>query len=574
MSSKSPGKAKVLVLGDDTRSFLTIVRSLARQGLEVHVCPFNFRAPALRSRYISYIHWLPYYLNDGAEWIGTLKTLLARHNFSLIIPCDERALLPLSWHSFEINKFSRVAIPDSNSIKTFFDKNNTRLLANSLGIPVAIGRCILPGDTAEDLVAEAGLPMAIKPTASYTTNRLYSRNKVCIATTKAEVASAISDVDNQPHLFEGFFSGSGVGVSVLVHDGRILQAFEHHRIHELQGASHYRVSATLSPPLLDAVRKLMEAMQYTGVAMTEFRVNADTGAWILLEINARPWGSLPLPVALGVNFPFLWYQLLVEGVEAPWNSYQVGIFGRNFLPDLAFLRTHLRALTNHPLEVCKFLTKAAIEYLRVFVGQEVYDVFVRDDPAPAWHELLSILEDTWTLFPLSAPFGGRHRDLRIARRSLVRGECQIAIVCQGNVCRSPFAAALLIRTLEKMEISKLRVNSYGNIPREGAHSPTTACDAAKSFGVSLLEHRSTYFSRDAAERATIVIVFDETNRRWIQDRYPRLKAPIVMLGSFGSSYHSIADPDGGDLRCFMATYKIIHDSISGLAAEIRRLRND
>jgi len=30
---------KALVLGDDTRSFLTIVRSLGRQGIEVHAAP-------------------------------------------------------------------------------------------------------------------------------------------------------------------------------------------------------------------------------------------------------------------------------------------------------------------------------------------------------------------------------------------------------------------------------------------------------------------------------------------------------------------------------------------------------
>ena len=44
---------KVLVLGDDTRSFLATVRSLGRQGVAVHVAPANFRSPALLSRYIA-----------------------------------------------------------------------------------------------------------------------------------------------------------------------------------------------------------------------------------------------------------------------------------------------------------------------------------------------------------------------------------------------------------------------------------------------------------------------------------------------------------------------------------------
>lgn len=573
MSSKALNRAKVLVLGDDTRSFLTIVRSLARQGLEVHVGPFNFRAPALRSRYISQIHWLPYYLDDGAEWLNTLKALLTRHKFSLVIPCDERTLLPLSWHSMEIHEIARVAIPDSNSIKAFFDKNNTRLLASSLGIPIARGRCILPNDTAASLIAEAGLPIAIKPAASYTTTRLYSRNKVTIATSKAEVTSALDEASGQPHLFEGFFSGYGVGVSVLAHNGRILQAFEHHRVHELQGASHYRVSASLSPSLLDAVRKMMEATQYTGVAMTEFRVSADTGAWILLEINARPWGSLPLPVALGVNFPFLWYQLLVNGYESPAKDYRAGVFGRNFLPDMRFLRTRLRALTSQPIEVAKFLMKVFREYSHFFQGREVYDVFVRDDPAPAWYELSIALEDTWKLSSLSAYINGRGYDRRTVRRALNKNDCEIAIVCQGNICRSPFAAAFLTRLLERKSIGNLRVASYGNIPREGAFCPPTACEAAKAYGIDLFAHRSRHFSREAAERANIIIAFDETNRRWIRERYPTLKAPIIMLGSFGSESRTIADPDGGDIKRLAATYRVIADSVNGLVSEILRLRD-
>ena len=40
-----------------------------------------------------------------------------------------------------------------------------REIAQALAIPVAAGRAILPDDTADMLIAEAGLPLAIKPNA-------------------------------------------------------------------------------------------------------------------------------------------------------------------------------------------------------------------------------------------------------------------------------------------------------------------------------------------------------------------------------------------------------------------------
>ena len=40
-----------------------------------------------------------------------------------------------------------------------------------------------------------------------------------------------------------------------------------------QGAGFYRVSEEFSPPLVDAVNKMIEAIGYSGLAMFEFRVD-------------------------------------------------------------------------------------------------------------------------------------------------------------------------------------------------------------------------------------------------------------------------------------------------------------
>jgi ActR/RegA family two-component response regulator len=66
-------KTKVLVLGDDTRSFLAIVRSLGRRGLVVHAAPANFTSVALRSRYIEKTHDLPALSGSGAAWVSSLE---------------------------------------------------------------------------------------------------------------------------------------------------------------------------------------------------------------------------------------------------------------------------------------------------------------------------------------------------------------------------------------------------------------------------------------------------------------------------------------------------------------------
>ena len=45
----------------------------------------------------------------------------------------------------------------------------------------------------------------------------------------------------------------------------------------------------------------LKELNYSGVAMIEYKLNPETGDWVFIEINARFWGSLPLAVAAGAD---------------------------------------------------------------------------------------------------------------------------------------------------------------------------------------------------------------------------------------------------------------------------------
>src|SRR5207247_10056990 len=77
------------------------------------------------------------------------------------------------------------------------------------------------------------------------------------------------------------FIGVGVGVEVLALHGELLAVFQHLRVHEplTGGGSSYRKSVLPDPDLAAATAKLLGALEYTGVAMLEFKKNLETGAW-------------------------------------------------------------------------------------------------------------------------------------------------------------------------------------------------------------------------------------------------------------------------------------------------------
>src|SRR5204862_1015598 len=191
-----------------------------------------------------------------------------------------------------------------------------------------------------------------------------------------------------------------------------------------------------------ACEAIVAALEYTGIAMFEFKRGA-AGNWILLEVNARPWGSMPLPVALGIDFPYRWYRLLVKGEDTPAVTYRVGVYGRNLIPDLRqTLMEELRPIGTTCLLIGRFA-----ESLRMLIGREVNDVLVRDDPRPGLLEFVglgrAVRRRFQKLWPGERALARKRARAQVQMRHDTRNDLCILFICQGNICRSPFAERLL-----------------------------------------------------------------------------------------------------------------------------------
>ena len=110
--------------------------------------------------------------------------------------------------------------------------------------------------------------------------------------------------------------------------------------------------------------------------MIEFKVDNRTGIPNLLEINGRLWGSLPLAVAAGVDFPWLAWELATTGHTDQVTDYAVGTRCRNLVGDA---RNLLASVRQGPMSA-RFL--AVQEFLRMSEPDLHYDVASREDPLP------------------------------------------------------------------------------------------------------------------------------------------------------------------------------------------------
>lgn len=382
-------QGKVLVLGDDMRAFLAVVRSLGRAGHSVHAVPYKQDAPALASRYIDRVHTLPPHAGEGVVWRRAMRSLIDAHRFDLVIPCCDRGILMFAAHRDHFADVA-IALPSPQAIASLFDKHETRRLAERLGVPVAPGRMVEPGDDAATLVAEYGLPLAIKERRSYRLDDLSRRGEVTIVDDAKQLEATLAGRrPGDEMLVESFFVGTGVGVSVIASDGAVLTAFQHRRLREPVGGggSYLRESEPVRRDMRDAVEAICRDTAFTGVAMFEFRDDTATGAWILLEVNARFWGSLPLPLSLGVDFPRYLYELLVDGREVSQVTYEHRVRGRNLLVNAYDVLLRARSARSNEAEAGGELVRLVSLPWNWLRGRERIDEFVADDLRPALREI-------------------------------------------------------------------------------------------------------------------------------------------------------------------------------------------
>ncbi len=543
-----------------------MIRSLGRAGKEVHVAWCARDSVSKASKYVHRVHTPT--RPPARDWQNEFRELLEREQFDLIIPCNDPSILPLHQQR-EFFAAYRIYLVDAAIFDTVMDKASVNKIAAGAGLK-------LPNEVtiraAEELAQIDALspPYVLKPTQSYVASSLSQKNHVVIESDRDAACRKIEKMlASTPVAVQEFFDGRGVGVEFIAKEGKVLTAFQHARLHEPPrgGGSSYRNSCRLDPELKAATESLVGAMGYTGIGMAEFRYNSKKRDWIFVELNSRFWGSLPLAVNCGADFPAYLFDLYCENRTDFPQDYRVGRACRNWFLDLRWFR---ETLSENRFSVAKHLSLAGqllweLRYPVTF--RETSDTIAWDDPAPGIREI----KEAATAIPRRirrkaarwsskiAPLRNRARQRMLSRLSRAK---HILFVCKGNICRSPFAEQYARSTIGHLET----VSSSGYFPKQDRPSPDNAQVAASEFDVDLSSHRSSMLSPEAVEKADAILIFDEENRDEIWSSFPRARSKTYLLGMLmeGSEFE-IHDPYGGTVDDFRSIYAKITRAIDCLS---------
>jgi predicted ATP-grasp superfamily ATP-dependent carboligase len=279
----------------------------------------------------------------------------------------------------------RLLLPDAAVVEALIDKRQFGAFAQARGLPVPRQLAARDVDGPDAVLATLRLPCVIKPDVrkgwfSHPTLFVDGPHKAFLVSTAAqlrarwaEVARHIRDFvvqeyvpggEDQIYSFHAYVDETGATKGWFL--GKKVRTFPRNA-----GISTF-LELVHDPRLADLGFEIVRRTGIVGPMKMDFKRDASTGAFHLLEINARFNMWHRLGAASGVNLPVVAYRSLTGFDVPPEADYTTGIRWLSLANDLrSFLRSY------RPSGELGWL-----EWLGSLRGRKVYDVFQWDDPMP------------------------------------------------------------------------------------------------------------------------------------------------------------------------------------------------
>lgn len=309
----------------------------------------------------------------------------------MVIPADDQVLVALTEHYHDLNGLAYIACPPPEITNLVLNKASTLEVAQKCGLPVPQSKLILNSAQLFDLRSRLPFPWVLKPAAKEVP---VEEKKSYILATAEEVAAQFPSAQQftPPMLLQEYCPGIGVGVEMLMHEGKATATFQHRRLKEFPYTGGFSVTAIAeqpSPVLVEQSLALLRALQWEGPAMVEFKVNPQDGRAVLMEVNGRYWGTIALPIFAGIDFPLYHWQLAHGEAPSVPGGYAAGTKWIWTVGHIARLHGLLVA-ARRSASARKELLHSLLEFPASLGPSTCHALFSASDPMPGVVDLLHL----------------------------------------------------------------------------------------------------------------------------------------------------------------------------------------
>jgi len=396
-------KNRVIVYGTDTQIGLAIVRELGKAGCYVVGVGKSENSLGLKSRYVR----KKYVLTGGSDQQKVRQlNEIAQENMVHFLLCVSESDILFFNRVKDCLKNIVPLVPSLETINQVLDKSQTARLARLLGINTPKTYLIQSLEDVFDLEDQLSYPLILKWHNPHSVMESAQMLNICIEKivychsfdSLVTELSKLRPLGQYPMVQE-YCPGYGLGQFFFMHQGEAILKFQHRRIHEWPPEGGFSTLCESIPlaehdELQTKSIALLAKLRWEGVAMVEYRFDPISNRAVLMEINGRFWGSLPL--AYHSNVPFAWYTYKVLGLgEIPNESPQIiqGLQCRNLL--LEVKRLHRIVFQPGKIRDKSLSFNNCRELLDLIWGffrpQMRYYIFEADDLRPLLQDLKNLV---------------------------------------------------------------------------------------------------------------------------------------------------------------------------------------
>ncbi|EAR21260.1 hypothetical protein NB231_08385 [Nitrococcus mobilis Nb-231] len=380
------------MLGIDTQIGLTVIRELCKHGVTVHGIASDATGVGLYSRYLATGH-IRSETEDGI--IQQINTLARQTGTTWLLAVGESDILLINRRRDELIGITPL-IPEADEFAKVLDKQTTLAAARSVGIITPQSWALDNLNDFEKIKPQLRFPVVIKWRNPHRVVRRLGKSgktlqKYRYAYDPDELIEYLGkfEIIGELPLIQEYCPGYGVGQMLFLHEGKTVLRFQHRRIAEWPpegGASAVCESLPIEAhnEMMAKSEALLRLLGWSGPAMVEYRYDPETQKAMLMEVNGRFWGSLPLAHHAGAHFVWLTLAIAAFGQVPEMRPYTPAVRCRSIVPELK----RLLRVTFHPEMIQDKMLRPSWPHewllflVRYLVPRTYYYVFSFDDPRP------------------------------------------------------------------------------------------------------------------------------------------------------------------------------------------------
>lgn len=397
MDGTAEGRDSVVIIANMAPSVITCLRSLFSRGIHTVAASEFDRAPAFSSRFCEESVIVPSPHEDLVAYKDALLDLAAREDVRTMIPVRDEDTYVFSKYLDVFAAHVNLVVPPLDRLRTVHDRVELVSAAKSADVPV-------PETESLNEVEDWNRELIVKPRYSILVDgyvETFSPSE-CVPRqgetrylqrgVEPDKQAIREEMQHEP-IVQELVRGDATeyAFAALYDRGEpklTYQKRQHRGKTYAGGASVYRESVSI-PQLECEGRKLLDHLDWHGLAEVEFIKDEVTGEFKLLEINPRCWASLPCAQLSGADFPYAYWLTAMGESGKIEQGYETGVATHLFFGELQYLASVLS--DDLPNADRPSITSALQDVISSCQEHPNFDYLRLDDPAPFVYGILNIV---------------------------------------------------------------------------------------------------------------------------------------------------------------------------------------